>query len=293
MQAIILTGSTGFLGSRILHSLLMNTNYKLILVHKNSANIDKMVVKERIDYVCETSLEPYFSDYSGEVLGAIHAATEYGRSGNEIEKVLKCNLTLPINILNILKLRSCRFFINAESFFNKSNNLYTYLLDYSSTKKSLQYWLRSVANDLVVINLYLEHIYGEKDSDKKFIPSLIRDLNTKNSNGIKLSKGMQVRDFLYVDDAAESFLNALKYALESPNGLYEFEIGTGIGTTIFELCNKIKLGLKSDRELNFGALDYREDEIMKSIANVEMNHILNWKAQISLDVGVSKILGSL
>lgn len=293
MQAIILTGSNGFLGSRILHRLLMNTNYKLILVHKNSANIDKMPLKERIDYVCETRLEPYFSDYSGEVLGAIHAATEYGRSGNEIEKVLKCNLTLPINILNILKIRNCGFFINAESFFNKSNNLYTYLLDYSSTKKSLHYWLRSAANDLVVINLYLEHIYGEKDSDKKFIPGLIRDLRIKNSNGIKLSKGMQVRDFLYVDDAAESFLNALKYALESSNGLYEFEIGTGIGTTIFDFCNRIKLALKSDRELNFGALDYREDEIMKSVANVDINHILNWKAQTNLDAGISKILGSL
>lgn len=293
MQSIILTGSTGFLGSRILNRLLMNTDYKLILIHKDSANIEKMPLQGRIDYVCEKTLEPYFNDYFGEILGAIHAATEYGRSGNEIEKVLKCNLTLPIKILNILKIRNCRFFINAESFFNKSNNLYTYLLDYSSAKKSLRYWLQSAANDLVVINLYLEHIYGEKDSDKKFIPSLIKELKIKDSQAIKLSKGIQVRDFLYVEDAAESFLKALTYALKSPNGLYEFEIGTGIGTTLFDFCNIVKIGLKSDRELNFGALDYRKDEIMRSVANIEMNHILNWHAQTSLDTGISKILGSL
>ena len=122
MQAIIITGSTGFLGSRILSQLLLNTNFKLILIHRNSSTFERFPNKDRIEYVCETNLEPYFSDYSGEILGAIHAATEYGRSGNEIEKVLNCNLILPINILNILKLRNSRFFINAESFFNKLNN---------------------------------------------------------------------------------------------------------------------------------------------------------------------------
>jgi len=293
MQAIILTGSTGFLGSRILCRLLLNTDYKIILVHKSSTTIERIPNTDRIDYVCETNLESYFRDYSGDILGAIHAATEYGRSENEIEKVLQCNLILPINILNILKLRNCRFFINAESFFNKLNNSYTYLLDYASSKKSLHFWLNSAANDLVVINLYLEHIYGENDSDKKFVPSLIKELKIKSSHGIKLSKGMQIRDFLYVEDAAESFLKALTYALEHPSGLYEFEIGTGTGTTIFDFCNMLKVGLKSDRELNFGALDYRKDEIMKSTANIHKNHILNWKAQTKLDAGISKILGNI
>jgi nucleoside-diphosphate-sugar epimerase len=290
MSSIILTGSSGFLGSRILKKLLTDTNYGLILTYRNSKINRNIVNLERINYVQEDKLVEFCERFDSEICGAIHSATEYGRAGNEIDKVIKCNLVLPINIINILLANKGRFFINAESFFNKSTNSYPYLLDYSSSKRALQYWLNDRADSLIIVNLYLEHLYGLGDSQDKFIPKLISQLKEISKNAIALSKGEQIRDFIYVDDAAESFLSAINFSLNQDIGIYDFEIGTGVGTSVFDLSNSIKYAIKSDREINFGEIDYRKNEIMKSIANISNNLDLKWKARIDLKTGISRLI---
>jgi len=292
MNSIILTGSSGFLGSRILMKILSCTNYGLILTYRNSKLNKSLVTSERINYVQQDDLIDFCSEFKYEIFGAIHSATEYGRAGDEIDKVIKSNLILPVNILNILLKYKGKFFINTESFFNKHTNSYPYLLDYSSSKQALQYWLHDRADKMVIVNLYLEHIYGSRDSQDKFIPRLISDLKEISEDPILLSKGEQIRDFLYVDDAAESFLSAVDFALNQRMGIYDFEVGTGVGTSLFDLSNKIKYAIKSSREINFGAIEYRKNEIMTSIANVRNNLNLNWKAETDLDTGISRLLSN-
>jgi nucleoside-diphosphate-sugar epimerase len=292
MNSIILTGSSGFLGSRILMKILSCTNYGLILTYRNSKLNKSLVNSERINYVQQDDLIEFCEKFNYEIFGAIHSATEYGRTGDEIDKVVKSNLILPVNILNVLLKNKSKFFINTESFFNKDTNSYPYLLDYSSSKRALQYWLNDRADNMVIVNLYLEHIYGSGDSQNKFIPKLISDLKEMSEVPIYLSKGEQIRDFLHVDDAAQSFLCAVDFALNQTMGIYDFEIGTGVGTSLFDLSNNIKYSMKSNREINFGAMEYRKNEIMKSIANVSNNSNLNWKSETDLGTGILRLLSN-
>jgi UDP-glucose 4-epimerase len=80
------------------------------------------------------------------------------------------------------------------------------------------------------------------------------------------------------------------FSLNQDIGIYDFEIGTGVGTSLFDLSNSIKYAIKSDREINFGEIDYRKSEIMKSIANISNNLDLKWKARIDLKTGISRLI---
>jgi nucleoside-diphosphate-sugar epimerase len=289
MDSIILTGSTGFLGNVILNKLTTHTDYHIITTMRKKSGSSKPVRKSpRISPILTSDLDEYCQNPKIKILGAIHAATEYGRSGQDISKVLDANIALPVVILKVLSKKNSHFFINAESFYNKSIHPYPYLMDYITSKKALHYWLELI-NDYSVINLFLEHMYGPGDSRDKFIPTLFSDLKNKSKQVIEMSPGDQIRDFIHVEDVADAFLAAINFGLDSKLGKYSFEIGTGVGTTIRELAQELKRITRSNSRLEFGKLAYRENEIKMSIADVQKNQNLIWHAKISLHSGLVRL----
>ena len=80
----------------------------------------------------------------------------------------------PINLLEMAVKNNVGVFINTDSYFNKENLSYNYLLNYSLSKKSLNLWLKHFSKKIKIINMVLEHIYGEYDNDNKFIEKIIK-----------------------------------------------------------------------------------------------------------------------
>jgi nucleoside-diphosphate-sugar epimerase len=289
MTSIILTGATGFLGKVILSKILDETEFKLILPVQEQTNCDEIPLSSRIKIVNVSQITEHCDNPAIHIVGAIHAATEYGRSGNDIQKVLSANISLPVTILNILQRKKSNFFINADSFFNKSSNSYPFLIDYSTSKRALHLWLDQLRS-LTVINLFLEHIYGPGDSKDKFIPTLLKELSSFSKEEIALSLGDQIRDFIYIDDAANAFIAAINFGLTADQDTYNFEVGTGVGTSIKEFATRLKSLTGSERVLAFGKLPYRENEIKSSIADVKSNKLLLWSAKIDLDQGLVSLI---
>jgi hypothetical protein len=79
-----------------------------------------------------------------------------------------------------------RCFINTDSFFNKTGNSYSNLLNYSLSKKSLLIWLEKISASLKIINVVLEHMYGPGDSDSKFVEGIIRSVGIRESLASRL-----------------------------------------------------------------------------------------------------------
>lgn len=289
MASIILTGATGFLGKVIMTKILDETEFNLILPVQEQTNRDAIPLSSRIKIVSVSQISEHCGNPAIHVVGAIHAATEYGRSGQDIQKVLSANIALPVTILDILQRKKSNFFINADSFFNKSSNSYPFLIDYSTSKRALHLWLDQIRG-LAIINLFLEHIYGPGDSKDKFIPTLLKELSSHSKEDIALSLGDQIRDFVYIDDAANAFIAAINFGLTAIEDTYNFEIGTGIGTSIKEFANRLKSLTGSERVQAFGKLPYRENEIKLSIANVSGNKLLKWSARIGLDQGLVRLI---
>ena len=150
-------------------------------------------------------------------------------------------------------------------------------------------WLKIFQDKIKIFNLKLEHMYGDKDDFSKFIPFVIRELLLK-AKEIKLTKGEQRRDFIYVEDVVNAYKAILHCSDKYSRGFYEYEVGTGIATSIKDVVLLLKtLTLNNETYLNFGALPYRDNEIMESKANLEkIKKDIGWEPKISLKDGLKR-----
>jgi nucleoside-diphosphate-sugar epimerase len=159
-----------------------------------------------------------------------------------------------------------------------------------SKKQFLEYGKRiSDEYKLRFINMRLEHMYGPKDDNTKFIPYIIEKM-LKNEKEINLTKGEQKRDFIYVEDVANAYSTILSKINSFDKRFYDIEVGTGNSVRIKDLVMLMKNLCNSDIMLNFGAIPYRKNEIMNSDANPEFLRSLGWFPKFSLDEGLRKTI---
>ena len=293
MTTILLTGATGFLGSHMLKTILKSTDYNVVVLKRSFS--DTWRIKEEIT---SERVKVYDIDKIGienidtqSIYAVIHCATEYGRKENSCLQVLETNLIFPIKLLELAVKNGIELFINTDSYFNKENLSYSYLLNYSLSKKSLNLWLKHFSKKIKVINMVLEHIYGEYDNSNKFIESMIQKIAIEKVSAVDLTPGEQKRDFIYVEDVCNAYIKAIHFAQNNNFRYRQFDIGTGEKTSIKSIVTTIKEISASPTVLNFGAVPYREDEIMCSVADVaELTTLLNPGKFKKITEGIKNII---
>lgn len=297
METILLTGATGFLGSHLLEGLLRE-NYRVIIFKRSFSDtwrIKHLLHKVMFYDIDKVSLETAFKENRIDVI--IHTATKYGKKGEDCAELIGSNLLLPVKLLELSTCYNAVSFLNTDSFFNTANLKYKYLNAYSLSKSQSIEWLKLFSDKIQIVNLKLEHLYGPKDSNNKFVIWLIKKY-INNEPVLKLTNGEQKRDFIYVSDAVNAFICALKKR-KTLSDYNEFEVGSGTGISIRDFTIKAKNAVTdvSGREvttvLNFGAIPYREGEFMISKADNSALKQLGWNCSVSLEEGLEKTVKNL
>jgi len=291
---LILTGGTGFLGSHLLKLLLVN-NFKIIVLKRSFSRLDRIdsVIQHPNLTLFDLDLENLDDLFAvSNIDFIIHTATEYGRSQSSIHALLEANFIFPMRLIELGIKYGVKGFINTDSYFNKKDSIYSYLQNYSLSKRNLVSWLHQLSNNIQVSNIILEHIYGPSDNDVKFFPKMIQDIAIKELPYISLTEGNQKRDFIYVDDVASAYIFILHYMMQEKFKYKVFEVGTGESISVQNLVKKIKIISGSKSILGFGDIDYRNDEIMDSKAENSKLIDLGWRPFVSLENGIKKIIDS-
>lgn len=290
VKSVLITGANGFIGSHVLRFLVANNFQPVILLRTNS---DTWRIKELISY-----LKPfiYYTDSASfnvleifenhQIDGIIHLATAYGRDSN-LSDVIEFNVVFPLRLLDTAKTR-IKVFINTDTFFGKQQFNQKYLKEYTASKRMLEELLKTYDSDVKVVNLRLEHVFGELDSEGKFFTSILRSLLT-NKNEIQLTDGSQKRDFVYVEDVAEAYISVLRN-VKILNKYQEFEVGTGTSISVKNFVCKLAQLSSSTSRLYFGALPTREGDIKESKADNCSLKNLNWKVKNTLDEAIQSII---
>ena len=105
---------------------------------------------------------------------------------------------------------------------------------------------------------------------------------------IELTHGEQTRHFVHVNDVVAAFLCLLDHAALFGNGLSHYEVGALTPLSIREFVLRAKVLTENrDTELRFGALPYRDNEVMHPVVDLAPLNALGWSPQISLDVGLA------
>jgi nucleoside-diphosphate-sugar epimerase len=192
-----------------------------------------------------------------------------------------------MKVMEIARNFGVKYFYNFDTYFNSSKGIYSYLSEYTLTKKQFSEWglYYSKKFEIQFINIRLEHLYGPEDGGAKFIPWLIGRC-FDGSKIINLTEGEQLRDFLYVSDAVNAVALLIKnQSIFDPH--YQcIGLGSGSLTSIKELALMVHALTKSKGVLCFGGLDYRENELMSSFSDAAKFRALGWYPKTSLECGL-------
>jgi CDP-paratose synthetase len=286
-KVIVITGINGFLGSHL--ASLLNEDYHIIGLVRDIRNNSRIF---DCNYTLFTSDSKSITDLFNrfEIHAIIHTATIY-KPKVSIEELLQTNLLLPALLYEKANQQNVKVFINTDTFFNVENSKYDYLNSYTMSKRNCLSWLKSIQGNCKLINMKLHHIYGPNDAESKFVTTILNKLKN-NETTIALTPGQQKRDFIFITDVCEAYKVVMESILTFNEGskFNEFEVGTGHSISISDFLLKAKELSGSSSNLEFGALPYRENEIMDAKANNYKLLQLGWEPSTNLKLGISCLL---
>ena len=291
-STIFLTGATGFLGSALLKALL-DSGRMVIATVRPTSQYDRITEFRNHSNLLLVDNEPnqLAAVFKNHQIGVIiHTATEYGRGQTPIASILDSNLILPIRLAELGVIHGVRGFINTDSYFNKPNSSYSNLLNYSLSKKTLLVWLEKLSSKISIANLVLEHMYGPFDSRTKFVEDMIQSIAIERKPYLKLTHGHQRRDFIFYSDVVDAYMKVLDYMENHTFNYKKLEVGTGESMQIKEFVSTISSICGGQTHLDFGAIEYRDDEIMNSQADIRGMTDLGWQPKIKPSEGIIKII---
>ena len=136
--------------------------------------------------------------------------------------------------------------------------------------------------------MQLEHFYGPEAPETNFITAMIKHLK-QNEPTIDLTAGEQLRDFIYINDVVAAYQTVLK-KLPLLDAYSEFQVSTKQLISIKGLLQTLKELTGSTSKLNFGAIPYRENELMHSETDNSALVKLGWQPKFSIKQGLQKTI---
>lgn len=282
---LMLTGATGYLGSRLLAAFVEH-GYPVVILKRKSSDLSRIEgVIGRLKAVYdleEDGIARAFREHEVDVV--VHSATDYGRKHKDSLQIIHANLILPLTLLKVGKPAGLKMFLNTDTLLDKR------VSEYSLSKRQFYDWLNLASSELVTVNVALEHFFGPHDDSSKFV-SWIIDRILSGEASLPLTPGEQKRDFIYIDDVVDAFVRILERSRTSEIGFHEYEVGSGLTTSIRDLVTKIgTLCEPHATKLEFGKLPYRANEVMESKVNLEPLRALGWAPKVALAEGLKRTI---
>ena len=221
------------------------------------------------------------------------------------------NMAGTINLIKVMHSFSCKKLIFSSSATVYDSNQFGLLNEnsklnptnpYGNTKFAIEKFLEDVylssKNEWKIISLRYfnpigadpEGLIGESSSsEKNNIYPIVLDVASKRldkfviyGNDWDTKDGTCVRDYIHINDLAESHIRALEYISETSNNFLKLNIGTGKGTSVLELINTFQEINKVKIPYVFGKR--RKGDIASVIADNKLaKNILNWTPQKDLE----------
>ena len=284
MIKILIFGSKGFIGRNIVDSFSKEKKFILFTPSKEECNLLNFLdVKEYIqnvnpDFIINTAYIGVSSD--------IKISKVYLSKNLSISKNILYSLKANMNIKKIIYFGSGLEYgdnktaIN-ETFPSSPKNFYARVKTKNS-KASLAL-AKKINAPLIVIKPF--NLYGPYDN-KSVIFHLIKSV-IKNEK-IILTKGEQIRDYLYITDLVK-LLNIIINNYEAVENNSILNVGSGVGIPLNQIF--VKIFKLMDSKVEYKTRVYRSNDYFNQIADInKAKKLFNWYPSTSLDLGLSKTI---
>jgi nucleoside-diphosphate-sugar epimerase len=285
MDAILVLGSQGFLGSKLVEVLskkyfVFGLTREHIVVNNTKYNVNEE----------QSKLRNIIDEFSSIIV--INAIVNYSKitsSYSIIESSIYDNIFAPINSLKLFE-EKISIFINSSSFFVKHKELNNSHSFYTKQKDLSHYIFREYfeLKNIRYTNCIIHHVYGNNDNERKFIPNVVKKIKSGEKE-IVLSACLEKRDFIHVNDVASAFLFIVEKMVGKNLSLSEVEIGTGKSITVRSFIEKLTKTSESRSRIKFSESSLKNQIEVAKISNKTLFE-LGWRPETSIDNGIKSLL---
>tara|TARA_Y100001970_G_scaffold168897_1_gene206543 strand:+ start:21655 stop:22617 length:963 start_codon:yes stop_codon:yes gene_type:complete len=300
-KRILITGGTGFLASHLAIKLL-SSNAKIFLLDIVSPEKQPLLDKfsDKLSFVeCNIldfkELEKKTKEISPQIIYHFGATLDRTRDFSKIDSIIDLNIKGTTNLLkSLIDIDYSSFILSSTSdVYGDLEPPFTEDMPlnpaspYSVSKLSAELFCRIFSKiynkPYSIIRLF--NIYGEGQSENMFIPQLIQScIKVKDFN---MTNGEQIREFNYVEDIVDALI--LSTSNEMKNQI--INLGNSNPMSIRFIADSIVRKFNHNIKLNYGAYNYRENEIMEMYSdNNKAKKILNWSPKNSIEQGLTKTI---
>ena len=294
-KKILIIGGTGFLGFNLC-KYYQKKKFNVLSISRFKPDFNKKIKK--VKYICvdisnKKFLEIKIKKYIKNVDYVINASGSVDHKN--FNKVYKSHYLGVKNISKYFLNKKIKKFIQIGSSmeYGKLKSPQIEMLNtnplsfYGYAKfKSTNYLLRlyKLFNFPVVI-LRLYQVYGPYQEQNRLIPFVIN--NCLSNKKFPVSKGNQLRDFMYIQD----FLEATnKVLLKKNTSGHIFNIGSGKPIKVKSLINFICKFIKKGAPV-FGKILFRKEESMSTYPDIKkIKKEINWAPKIKFKNGIIKTI---
>ena len=305
MKEILVTGGMGYIGSHTVVQLIEN-NYKPVIVDNlcNSKvevlnRIEKLTGVRpefyELDVRDEEDLDKVFASHK--IFAVIHFAglKAVGESVQKPDLYFDNNIGSTKVLLKVMEKYGCKNIVFSSSATVYGNPKRVPILEtdpigettnpYAETKVQIEYLLQDLAKKDPSYNIAIlryfnpigAHKSGLMGEDPQGIPNNLMPYVTQVAVGklpvlnifgddYETPDGTCVRDYIHVVDLARGHVLTLK-KLEENAGLVIYNLGTGVGTSVFELVHAFEKA--NNMKINYRVAGRRPGDIPECYANAD------------------------
>ena len=212
---------------------------------------------------------------------------------------VKTNIQGTVNVLESTRKNDIPLIINTSTSETYGTAQYTPIDElhpmqgqspYSASKISADKLSEAYYNsfETPVITVRPFNTYGPRQSSRAVIPTIISQLLTEKT--LSLGDLSPVRDFTYVEDTVNGFINA---AIYNEHVGEVINLGYGKAASIGEISKLIMeiMGLNKEIISDDSRIRPKDSEVMNLISNnSKAKNLINWKPKIDLRAGLIKTI---
>ena len=325
---ILVTGGAGFIVSAVIRYIIKNTDFEIVNVDKltyagNLNSLDSISKSERyffekVDICNKKDLIEIFKKHKPNLVMHLAAESHVDRSIDSPADFINTNVNGTFNLLEVSRelfegltevdKTKFRFhhvstdevfgdLANTKDLFNEQTS-YSPSSPYSASKAASDHLVRAWGRtyDMPVIITNCSNNYGPYHFPEKLIPHII--LNAIHGKPLPIyGDGMQIRDWLYVDDHADALVKVITdgaigetYNIGGHNEKTNLEVVKIICELLEELTTKKPIGVKYYKDLITFVNDRPGHDKRYAIDATKIHKELGWLPKETFETGMRKTL---
>ncbi len=293
MARVMITGSTGYIGSHLLDAFLDAGHEVHALVRSSSGARERLSRARAVAlHACDDGFESVrraVADSRPDCVFHLASLFLASHAPEQVDPLLESNVRLGAFLLEAMAREGCRCLVNAGTSWQHYNDAaYDPVCLYAATKQAFEdiaRYYEEVAG-LRAVHLHLTDTYGPNDPRRKVLPLLIDAL--RKHEHLEMSPGEQQIDFVHVDDVATAFLRAMDVVRADDPRTGVFSVSSRSPVTlrsVVELLEELS-GQKID--VRWGGRPYRPREVMRPWSRGEW--LPGWRPRVTLRDGLAQLL---